>query len=127
MHARTTAQVTAQRSRIRTKYSFDGYAVRSYAEIRNQVACRSTNNDQVRGRAEEAKGKIEEVDGKLLGDKTMQAKANRRKPSARLNPSSVMSSNARKNQLRNGGYLRKRTEAFRGGRLNNSQRFEGAI
>ena len=35
----------------------------------------STNKDQVRDRIKEAKGKIKEVAGKLLGDKTLQAKA----------------------------------------------------
>lgn len=34
----------------------------------------STNKDQVRGRMKEAKGKIKKVTGKLLGDKTLQAK-----------------------------------------------------
>jgi len=65
----------------------------------------SPNKDQVRGRVEEAKGKIKDVAGKPLGDKTMHAKANRRVPSARQRSSQVrvMPSNTWKNQLRNGG------------------------
>ena len=34
----------------------------------------STNKDQVRGRVKEAKGKIKEVVGKLVGNKTLEAK-----------------------------------------------------
>jgi uncharacterized protein YjbJ (UPF0337 family) len=34
----------------------------------------SRNKDQVRGRIKEAKGKIKVVAGRLLGDKTLQAK-----------------------------------------------------
>ena len=34
----------------------------------------STNKDQVRGRVKQAKGKIKEVAGGLLGDKKLQAK-----------------------------------------------------
>ena len=33
-----------------------------------------TNKDRVRGRIKEAKNRIKEVTGKLLGDKTLQAK-----------------------------------------------------
>jgi uncharacterized protein YjbJ (UPF0337 family) len=36
----------------------------------------SVNKDQVKGRAEEAKGTIKEVTGKLVGDKTLEAKGN---------------------------------------------------
>jgi uncharacterized protein YjbJ (UPF0337 family) len=46
----------------------------SCGEMRNQEPVMSTNKDQVRGRIKEAKGKINEVAGKLLGDKTLQAK-----------------------------------------------------
>ena len=34
----------------------------------------SMNKDQVKGRAEEAKGAIKEVTGKVTGDKTLEAK-----------------------------------------------------
>ena len=34
----------------------------------------STNKDQVRGRVKEAKGKIREVVGRLVGNKTLEAK-----------------------------------------------------
>ena len=34
------------------------------------------NKDQVKGRVEEAKGTIKEVTGKLVGDKTLEAKGN---------------------------------------------------
>jgi uncharacterized protein YjbJ (UPF0337 family) len=44
-------------------------------EMRNQDPVMSTNKDQVRGRVKEAKGKIKEVAGRLLGDKTLQAKS----------------------------------------------------
>jgi len=54
----------------------------------------STNKDAVRGHVEEAKGKITEVAGSCSATRPMQAKANRRVPSARRKPSSVMSSNA---------------------------------
>jgi uncharacterized protein YjbJ (UPF0337 family) len=36
----------------------------------------SMNKDQVKGRVEEAKGTIKEVTGKLVGDKTLEAKSN---------------------------------------------------
>lgn len=36
----------------------------------------STNKDQVRGRINESKGQIKEVAGKLLGNKTLEAKGN---------------------------------------------------
>jgi uncharacterized protein YjbJ (UPF0337 family) len=34
----------------------------------------STNKDQVRGRVKEAKGKLKQVVGKLVGDRTLEAK-----------------------------------------------------
>jgi uncharacterized protein YjbJ (UPF0337 family) len=34
------------------------------------------NKDQLKGRAEEAKGTIKETTGKLVGDKTLEAKGN---------------------------------------------------
>jgi len=34
------------------------------------------NKDQVKGRAEEAKGSVREATGKLVGDKTLEAKGN---------------------------------------------------
>jgi uncharacterized protein YjbJ (UPF0337 family) len=36
----------------------------------------SINKDQVKGRVEEAKGAIKEATGKLVGDKTLEAKGN---------------------------------------------------
>jgi len=36
----------------------------------------SINEDQVKGRGEEAKGTIKEVTGKLVGDKTLEVKGN---------------------------------------------------
>jgi uncharacterized protein YjbJ (UPF0337 family) len=36
----------------------------------------SMNKDQVKGRVEEAKGAIKEVTGKVVGDKTLEAKGN---------------------------------------------------
>jgi len=36
----------------------------------------SMNKDQVKGRVEEAKGTIKEATGKLVGDKTLEAKGN---------------------------------------------------
>ncbi|MGA2709337.1 MAG: CsbD family protein [Steroidobacteraceae bacterium] len=36
----------------------------------------SMNKDQVKGRAEETKGSIEEATGKVVGDKTLEAKGN---------------------------------------------------
>jgi uncharacterized protein YjbJ (UPF0337 family) len=42
--------------------------------MHNQEPVMSTNKDQVRGRIKEAKGKIKEVAGELLGDKTLKAK-----------------------------------------------------
>jgi uncharacterized protein YjbJ (UPF0337 family) len=36
----------------------------------------SINKDQVKGRVEEAKGTIKEATGKLVGDKTLEAKGN---------------------------------------------------
>jgi uncharacterized protein YjbJ (UPF0337 family) len=46
----------------------------SCGEMRNQEPVMSMNKDQVRGRIKVAKGKIKEVAGELLGDKTLQAK-----------------------------------------------------
>jgi uncharacterized protein YjbJ (UPF0337 family) len=40
--------------------------------IRSKVM--STNKDQVRGRVKEAKGKLKQVVGKLVGDRTLEAK-----------------------------------------------------
>jgi uncharacterized protein YjbJ (UPF0337 family) len=48
-------------------------------EMGNQERVMSTNKDQVRGRVKEAKGTIKQVAGKLLGDKTMQAKGKSQK------------------------------------------------
>jgi uncharacterized protein YjbJ (UPF0337 family) len=36
----------------------------------------SINKDQVKGRVEETKGSIKEATGKVLGDKTLEAKGN---------------------------------------------------
>jgi uncharacterized protein YjbJ (UPF0337 family) len=36
----------------------------------------SVNKDQVRGRVEEVKGSIKEAAGKVVGDKTLEAKGN---------------------------------------------------
>ena len=36
----------------------------------------SMNKDQVRGRVEEAKGSVKEAAGKVVGDKTLEAKGN---------------------------------------------------
>jgi uncharacterized protein YjbJ (UPF0337 family) len=36
----------------------------------------STNKDQVKGRVEEAKGAIKEATGKVMDDKTLEAKGN---------------------------------------------------
>jgi uncharacterized protein YjbJ (UPF0337 family) len=37
------------------------------------------NKDQVKGRVKEAQGKVKEVTGKLVGDKTLEAKGNAEK------------------------------------------------
>jgi hypothetical protein len=41
----------------------------------------SMNKDQVKGRVDEAKGTIKEATGKLVGDKTLEAKGNQRRDS----------------------------------------------
>jgi uncharacterized protein YjbJ (UPF0337 family) len=49
-------------------------ACRTLAGVIGQEQVMSINKDQVKGRVNEAKGKIKEVSGALVGNETMEAK-----------------------------------------------------